>query len=541
MQYIVGAYSQLPYGSSAEEYETLLTKQLKPLLTMVYRNSSLKLLFRLSVSTFEYLELNHPEVNMLISDLCRKGQLEMLTSTYYDVVLSLIPNHERTSHIEKTTTYIRRHFSKKPRGLWVYNQVFNPAFVPVAGLLGLSYVVISSYNQVNGNIETTKPFHIDEMGRDTIIFPTDDRYSRSTSELYKGNVMLEKYLADITKFTRESSGSVSTIMLNMDQLMGIEGSSEVFRIIYDSVDGNSSLPGIYLQENEINNTHYLPCGIYGRDFQIGKATSINQLIYDSPMLSRNYGLVNMLRDVLRINKKNLDDRKNLDNLLMKASSSSLYFPNECRTPAVLRLINKNACEIEVLLSKLSNCPLPEETDLDFDRLNEFLVRGKSNILYLNGRGAVISRMIVNPCLHDVALNSGEGLFADSFINNQTGKEIRLSARPYEITPVDKKNGDFFAKAPQFILGKKSAGLNKSYKFRQSVLTVEIEIENLSYETIEGFTYENIINLSLPEKSDIICPEGILSDGESISTRSLTISDKTCPFSISIFTDSENTV
>ena len=50
MQYILGAYSQLPFGASREEFETLVARQLKPLLTMVYRNSELKLLFRLSIT-----------------------------------------------------------------------------------------------------------------------------------------------------------------------------------------------------------------------------------------------------------------------------------------------------------------------------------------------------------------------------------------------------------------------------------------------------------------------------------------------------------
>ena len=158
MQYILGAYSQLPFGASREEFETLVARQLKPLLTMVYRNSELKLLFRLSITEFDYLEMYHPELNMLINDLCRKGQLEILTSTYYDVVLSLIPSHERSSQIEKTTTYIRKRFSKKPRGLWFYNQVFNPPAVPLVSLSSLDYIVISTYNQINGAEESAKPF-----------------------------------------------------------------------------------------------------------------------------------------------------------------------------------------------------------------------------------------------------------------------------------------------------------------------------------------------------------------------------------------------
>ena len=539
MQYILGAYSQLPFGSPREEFETLVARQLKPLLTMVYRNSELKILFRLSITEFDYLEMYHPELNMLINDLCRKGQLEILTSSYYDVVLSLIPSHERPSQIEKTTTYIRKHFSKKPRGLWFYNQVFNPPSVPLVGLSSLDYIVISTYNQVNGTEESQKPFYTEEMGKAALVFPTDDRFNKLTSDLYRKNITLERYLNDCADCARNTNSAICTIMLNMDQLMATEGSVEVFNTLYRNLGNKSTLPSLFLQDNEISRTHYLPGGIYGRDFSIGKATSINQLIYDNPVLARNYGLVNLLREVLRDNKKVIEDRKNLDNLLMKASSSCLYFPGECENPAIRRAINRFACEIEGFLARMEVNPIPEETDIDFDRSEEYPVIGKSNIAFLNRRGAVLSRFVVSHNLTDLALHSGEGLFCDSFINER-GKETKLFEKLYEVTPLEKKRSDFFAATP-LTLGKVQINLNKRFKFRQNTVIVEIEIENLSPDKLTDFTYVNTINLALPQTLSVACPEGEIADAQSVFTQSVMIQDKGFPFSISVVLGEEATI
>ena len=533
MKYIIGAYSQLPPGSSAEEYEALLAGQLKPLLTTVYRNSDCMLLFRLGISAFEYFEQNHPEINMLINDLCRKGQMEILTSSYYDAVLSLIPTHERPSQIEKTTTFIRKNFSRRPRGLWLYNQVFNPSFVPLVSLSGLDYLVISTYNQTGYTVEQTRPFYTAEMGRESLVFPVDDRFSSLVHDLYHGGLSNEKFISEMTKRCRESSGALTTIMLNLDQMMGTPGSADVFGALYGIAGKNCTLPGIYLQENEITKTQYLSNGIYGRDFNIGKASSINQLIYDSPMLSRNYALVNMLKEVEKDNKKNLDDRKNIENLLMKASSSSLYFPDECRIPSVMRYSNRYACEVETILAKMPNCILPEERDLDFDRCEEFIVPGRSSISHLSRKGAVLSSFTVMSSFFDTAFHSGEGLFADSFTDDRTSRVTRLSAKTYEVTPLDRRRSDFFAKAPEILLGKKPVGLTKRYKFRQSTVVVEIEIENLSDETISGFTYTSTVNLAFPVRCTAVCPEGEIPDGKSILTQSIGVSDRNCPFSISL--------
>ena len=84
-----------------------------------------------------------------------------------------------------------------------------------------------------------------------------------------------------------------------------------------------------------------------------------------------------------------------------------------------------------------------------------------------------------------------------------------------------------------MLGKVSVNLTKRYKFRQSTVIVEIEIENLSDTRLSGFTYMNTINIALPCESDVGCPEGLIKDGGSSFTQSLMVSGKSCPFSISV--------
>lgn len=534
MQFIIGAYSQLPDGSLKEEFETLVSKQLKPLLTMVYANKNMKLLFRLSIAEFEYIESAYPEVNMLINELCRRGQIEILSSSYYDVILSLIPTHERSAQVEKATTFIRKNFSKKPRGLWLYNQVFNPTILPVVSLCGLNYIVISTYNQISNNVAATRPFYTEEMGKASLIFPTDDRFSKLTADLYKGIITLEKYLEDTSNLASSSTNVLSTIMLNLDQLMAIDGSSQVFSNLFHICAENCTLPSIFLQENQVVRTQYLPSGIYGRDYNIGKATSINQLIYESPMLSRHYGLVNAFREIIREGRKYTDDRKYLESLLMMASTSTLFFPNESHRPDILRLCNQYACEIESRLAETDGFPLPGQTDIDFDRLPEYLVTGKSFISYLSVRGAVLNRLTVTSSLYDLAFHSGDGLFADSFIPstiNRASKEIKLVSKPYDVTPLDKKNTDFFAKAPVISLGKGTVSLTKRYKFRQSNIMLEIEIENLSEYKISGYNYINTINLAMPCTYDCKGPEVDVPADQITTVQSVTLAASNSPLSI----------
>lgn len=545
MQYILGAYSQLPFGSSSEEYEVLLSSQLKPLLTTVYQNPGYKLLFHLSASEYEYYEANHPEINMLICDLCRKGQMEILSSGYYDVVLSLLPAHERSTHVEKTTTYIRKRFTKKPKGLWCYNQIFTPSLIPMMSVSGLDYILISSYNQmVNGQL-MNKPFYMDEMGKTSLVIPFDDRFSRETYDFSRGISSLDKYLADMEKLALGVSGLINTIMINLDQLAPLEGSNAVFPLLYSKLGANSTLPSIFLSQNEVKRSFYLPAGVYGRDISMGKALSLNQYILENPVLSRNLGILNLLREAMRECKKNTDERKNMEKLFLKASACGLYIPEQGMSPAIRRVSNRCLCEIESILAKTQGSMIPQMAYLDFAKHGEYIVAGKTNVCYLNTKGAVISRLNMSTVSYDMAMHTGEGLFADSFIDCSTGKETSLSSKIYEVTPLDKRRVDFFAKAPALELGKIPVNITKRFKFRQSTVMVEIEIENLDNSRLDGFEYCCTLDLALPKAYDVKDGDGAVISESPVETNMLSIADRTAPFSISIalseasFVSSEN--
>ena len=541
MQYILGAYSQLPFGTSPDEYEALVSRQLEPLLTKVYDNPEWKLLFHLSASEYEYLEVKHPAINMLICDLYRRGQIELLSSGFYDVVLSLLPAHERSSHVEKTTTYIRKRFTRKPKGLWCYNQIFSPTLVPVANNCGLDYIMLSSYNQMLNACPMNKPFYMDEMGKTTIIFPFDDKYSKETLELYRGNVDLEKYFLDMTKLATSATGAITTIMLNLDQLMSVEKSSEIFPLLYTKLGKNFTLPSLFLSQNEVKRSFYFTSAVYGRDISLGKALSINQYILEHPVLYRNFALLNVLREAIRNCKKNTDERKNLENLFMKASSCGLYIPNQDQMPSIRRMSNKCICEMEAILSKIPSSFLPATVNLDSSRAAEKIFNCKTSICYVNPRGAVLSRINYMPSNYDIVMHSGEGLFADSFIDCTTGKETKLSGKLYELTTMEKTKDDVFAKGPALELKKIPVSITKHFKLRHATHSVLVEVEKLvDNKALDGMEYCSTLDLALPKAFAVRTIDGQEVTGEVVTT-SVFIKDPSCPFEISIGLSDEATI
>lgn len=532
MKLILGAYSQLPYGSPKEDYDLLLTRSIQPLLTMLYQNPENKAVLRLGINIFEFLEENHPEINMLINDLTRKNQLELLTSSYYDTVISLVPSQERFNQVEKTTTYLRKHFSKKPSGLWLYHQVFNPTIVPAMSLSDLNYIIISGYNQLTSQVVSSKPFYMDEMGKFTIVFPSDDQFSKEIYEFSKTNENDEKLLSSISKLVQSPSTSFNTIMLNMDQVSKSEKASSVYKIIFDAYGNNSVLPSEYLKDHEITKNAYLPNGIYGRDFSVGKANSFNQLIIDNPLQLRNLCLLSSLREVIKDVKKNTDERKYLESLIIKAGCSSLYIPEYSVDPEIRRVSNRCLCEIESILLDTDN--LMTTCDIDGDRIAEEVIANKACICYLNTKGAVLSRLNITSSLYDLVFHNGNGLFSDVLRNSVTSKVTDLSSRRYEITSLDKKRQDFFAKCPTFEIEKVPINFTKRFKLRQNAIIVEIGIENIGNNVLKDYQYESCLNLSLPVVNALVSVNNEKVESEEFDCNSFVISSKQMPFTISVF-------
>ncbi len=519
MNIIVGAYSHITHGSSNEEYSQLLDRQLRPLLTLAFSNPEFKFVLRLGIPYIQWLETNHPEINMLIADLCRNNRLEMLSSSFSDCILSLEPNHERSVHIEKTNTALRKRFNKRPRGLWCIEQVFSPGIIQIMDMSSLDYIILSSYNQSLGQTLVRKPFRMEELGKTTVVLTSDDRFSKEVAECGNEGCTAKTLVSSFEKLLDSLSGN-EVIMLNMDQLLSCDGSSEVYKTIIEKTADKTVLPYDFISEKEISSMYYLPSGVYGRDFNIEKSVTLNQYILNNPLLNRIHRCINLMRDCSKSLKKNSDNRKLVEHLLMNASTGMIYIPEVCLNTEIRHRTDAALSEIEKILR--DEDMLPSAADLDGNLFPEYITGNKVYTVYLNTKGAVISRLNVFSLKSDVALNQGQGFFRDMIKN---GKTYDLSVRRWEMTPVDRKRQDFFAKSPLIEVNKSVINITKHLKTRQKSITVDYDVENMGKTALKDIVFETVLNLSVPGSDSISDMEGNIIDEKGSKASRISISNK----------------
>ncbi len=174
LKLVLGTYNSPPVGTSQEQFEKTYQYSYKPFLTILYKYAMLRGAFHFSGTLLEWLEEKHPEFNMVLSEMVKRKQIELLGGGYYSPIFPIIPSKDRLGQIELLTTYLRKKFSKRPRGCWITEGVWEPAITSTIKSSGMEYLFLDDILFFQSGIEEKdvyRPFITDDQGKTAIVLP----------------------------------------------------------------------------------------------------------------------------------------------------------------------------------------------------------------------------------------------------------------------------------------------------------------------------------------------------------------------------------
>ena len=139
---ILGTHNHIPIGADQAAAEKRYQKAFKPLLAVLYRYPDFPVALHYSGVLLEWLEEFHPEFLMLLEEMVKRGQVEVLGGGYFDPVLSLIPTNDKLGQLEKMTTWLRGRFEIRPRGCWIAEKIWEPSLASVLRVSGIDYTFL---------------------------------------------------------------------------------------------------------------------------------------------------------------------------------------------------------------------------------------------------------------------------------------------------------------------------------------------------------------------------------------------------------------
>lgn len=146
LKFLFGNHNHQPVGNFDSVFEEAVERSYKPFLEILSEYPKVRMSLHFSGCLLDWLEANQPDLLDSVAELAGRGQVEILSSGYYEPVLSAIPAWDRQTQLAQMNDYIGKRFGRKPRGAWMTERVWESHIVDSLVDAGLDYVVIDDYH-----------------------------------------------------------------------------------------------------------------------------------------------------------------------------------------------------------------------------------------------------------------------------------------------------------------------------------------------------------------------------------------------------------
>ena len=507
MRFALGMYTEMSPSTPVPAFRRALSLLYRPVLSYLYNNPGKKMALYQSSAMIRHIDSSSsPEVNMLIASLSKRGDLELITGSYSQAILSLNPTKDRSLQIEKMTTLIRRVYGVKASSCFFYGQIWSPTFIHTLKSLGLSSVVISAYKATTRETVERESFTMNELGRRVRISVPSDEAASLVSQFAQGMIGFDSLYLGIKDIVDRCDGECF-LFLNIDQLLegaARDGSDErLASLIIDLLESHpdSTIP---LSSLSASRPGYLDSGWYGRDAWARNLRSFNDLFVRNEnfryMLNRYTCLVEFLSSF----KKDKTIRREAESELFHISMGPLFIHDAECTP--LRYGERKAfwkaiTEAERRIYDAEPLALAREYDYEEIGLPDQVARNRTYTAVLSSKGGALAELCYKPLALNVIdtripfdrefptvpLNKS---FSD--ILEFGGREMDLSERIYDTDVISRASCEY-----QFMLQDEAFSIIKHIRLRSQTLVVETIIT--AGEDIDG-SYRVPVFLSSPDIS-----------------------------------------
>ncbi len=113
-----------------------------PLIDLFERHPQARVTLHYSGPLLDWLLAEHPDYVARVAALVARGQVEMITSGYYEPILPILPAFDLHGQIMKMNAAIRQHFGYDPTGLWLTERVWEPTLPSGLAHAGVRYTIL---------------------------------------------------------------------------------------------------------------------------------------------------------------------------------------------------------------------------------------------------------------------------------------------------------------------------------------------------------------------------------------------------------------
>ncbi len=427
LRLVFGVFGSKPVGTDPGQLESVYQKTYKPFLTVLYNFPKLRCCLHFSGQLYDWFEEEHPEILMVVSEMVKRKQLEVVGGGYYEPIFPLIPAQDRVGQIELLTTYIRKRFGKRPRGCWIPERVWEPSLASVFNSSGMDYIFLDDRHFMSAGLRGEKmyrPCITEDQGKTVKVLPLTSRVCRMIPFAKP-----EEVYGKIGEIAASGDHEVVSIMIDADMLGYYPGTEGVcnpggwMERFLTLIDENRNiaipvLPGQFIRSLDSVEKVYFPCTSYEEmmqwplppDQQMDLETVRNSTDSESESIYVNGGYfrqfltrypesnflyARMLHTYLLVNQVQRDRsrKKTAREESWRGQCNAPYwhgryngvYDNHLRKAAFRSFINAEKTTRERGIFTTAINPV----DIDFDGADEYIYQGQNINAYVHRRGGML--------------------------------------------------------------------------------------------------------------------------------------------------------
>jgi len=516
---ILGSHAHIPSGATESEFEYVYENKMRPFVSNLYRYSKIQAVLHFSGVLLYWVERTHPELFMLIEEMVSRKQAEILSGGFYEPMFPLIPLQDRVGQIELLTTYLRKHFGKRPLGCRIPYMAWEQHLTATLSASDMHYTFLSDDQFIQAGMsgeELFSPCISEDQGKLVTVFPVSLKL-----EAELGKKSFSYVFVELMKKMKDNCFSPDARIVSVFPEKAASSPDEApdmaWNRFFEEIMLSEEIVETVLPSKIIKSYKTYKKASFPNSTSV-KGFSPRRFLIDTYEANGIYSKMIFTNVLINQLKGDKSRKQNAREELWKAQDSCFFSPGgghlrgEFRKAAYSSLLRAEQLSRE----KGSFIPSLVQYDFDFDGKTECLFQDDRINCYIHMTGACIFELDYLPknwnyldCGSKVSANgeggAGRTAFADVLFPPQTNaadldndffKNARLCFKEqYEPFAQDRKGKSCFKlPASGLDLPFGSIEINKCYALKKDNLCVSYNLANTGKESM-GFCFVPEIDLS----------------------------------------------
>ena len=489
--------------------DTVVKADYSPLYTAIFSNlyasSSVPITLALSGNFVEWTQKNHSHFFDVLSEMLNRKQIEILGNAFYEPLIPMIPPADLIEQIEYMTDILRKHFYKRPRGMYVPYSAWNPNVISNLKKCDIEYCLLDTRFFGRAHLNAFSPVCMEDYGKIIFGIPSTSEFENTEHTPQTFYEILGSYASSVTESCIVIFLSPETLLRLSDKSKKEKSWLEEFVELSKSGFSNISVvnAGQIIKDKCIYQKGLIESNAVFTNQPVNN--SVKHLLANKPHLYAIYAKITYIHAIINQIRGDKARKKNALLDLWKAESGIL-FNFDTKYERYNRQL-RNWCYRNLLKAEKQSRikgvfgPSLSSLDFDLDGLKEYISQRENINMYVHGMGGKIFELDVFTTYKNYADITSEetGLFIDHLLSADEldavkhGEALSAIANPvfsgnlYQAIKIDRRKFELHLKTiGGFRTFNQQVSLRKQYNFNDYGTQVQYILKNESSITLSAY-------------------------------------------------------